>query len=653
MSVQIPEHLRKKGRIAPEIPQPLIDDILERLASGKRIRRNLEPKGRVHIDRPLPFLLLYRRPPKQTDQGTAELVKGEASYLIVSGHGSLKRDLTQLLRGIVTTLGKEYQAFLILEIWSRSPWNDKESPDTTISASSRPAFRIVSSQLRPSIAVLEVLEEALKRIRIHRKSATVEIVSRKTASAPGLLPLLSQAEAKKLRCFFLGLEIDAIYQAPDTGEIFPMLLKQLHHGLTTAIKKALFEFSQNQTAHSPVNYQALGRRAMVKAVWETDRKLAELDSSFDFLLLVTPVNIEKAWNLFKKRRLDSPPEFFYRPKPHDPSLLKRTLHNIPIERVEDPTLERLFREKRRELDRQLTMLNDRGHKKFLYGSLQLFGEIDADLLSAAKEILQHVSPHSRETSSGGGTLKAEDFARRARAEIAYYRRMFPELSAQVTIHDDIVGLMVSQGNLRISRNVRIPASRADALLQHEIGTHVLTYFNGWAQPFKQLFCGLAGYEELQEGLAVLAEFFAGGLSRPRVRLLAGRVVAAHCLVQGAQFIETFRTLNKDYGFGQRTAFIISARTYRGGGFTKDAVYLRGLIRVLAYLQKGGKLEPLFTGKIAANHIPVVQELQWRKVLRSPPLRPHYFEFPQFHKNLETLRQGVSVLDLLQQKRRRK
>ena len=143
-----------------------------------------------------------------------------------------------------------------------------------------------------------------------------------------------------------------------------MLLKKLHQGLTKAIKKALFEFSHSQTSLSPGNYQALGRRAVVKAVWETDRKLAEIHSCFDFLLLVTPVNIEQAWKLFKKQRFQSPPEFFYRPKPNDPSLLKRALHAIPIERVEDPTLERLFREKRNELDRQLTMLGDRGSKKF-------------------------------------------------------------------------------------------------------------------------------------------------------------------------------------------------------------------------------------------------------------------------------------------------
>ena len=203
----------------------------------------------------------------------------------------------------------------------------------------------------------------------------------------------------------------------------------------------------------------------------------------------------------------------------------------------------------------------------------------------------------------------------------------------------------------IGHQTRIPASRVEALLQHEVGTHVLTYFNGRAQPFQQLYTGLAGYEELQEGLAVLAEYLVGGLSRPRLRLLAGRVVAARCLIEGATFIETFRELTRTYGFGQRTAFTMTVRIYRSGGLTKDAVYLRGLIGVLDYLKKGGKLEPLFVGKIMGDHIPIIQELQARQVLRPVPLRPRYMDQLQTTQRLERLRNGLTVLDLSERRKK--
>ena len=61
------------------------------------------------------------------------------------------------------------------------------------------------------------------------------------------------------------------------------------------------------------------------------------------------------------------------------------------------------------------------------------------------------------------------------------------------------------------------------------------------------------------------------------------------------------------------------RVYRGGGLTKDAVYLRGLVEALEYVAGGGALDVALVGKLAADHIPVVRELLLRGVLRKPPL----------------------------------
>jgi uncharacterized protein (TIGR02421 family) len=231
--------------------------------------------------------------------------------------------------------------------------------------------------------------------------------------------------------------------------------------------------------------------------------------------------------------------------------------------------------------------------------------------------------------------------------VAWYRRLAPDLASMVQVRRDISGLMVSKGNLLISEQTRIPPSRVDALLQHEVGTHLLTWINGRAQPLRQLYSGLAGYEELQEGLAVLAEYLVGGLSRPRLRLLAARVLAAHQLMDGATFIDTFRELDRVHGFDRRTAFSITMRIYRGGGLTKDMVYLRGLVSLLRHLQAGRPLEPLFVGKISADHIPIVQELQWRGVLHPAPLRPRYMDLPETAARLSAVRNGLSVLDLVE------
>jgi uncharacterized protein (TIGR02421 family) len=214
------------------------------------------------------------------------------------------------------------------------------------------------------------------------------------------------------------------------------------------------------------------------------------------------------------------------------------------------------------------------------------------------------------------------------------------------VRDDITGLMVSNGNLLIGSRTKIPEERIEALIQHEVGTHVLTYLNGKAQPLRQLYIGLAGYEELQEGLAVLSEYLVGGLTRPRLRLLAARVVAAERLIKGAEFVDVFRELNKDYGFERRTAFNIAMRTYRGGGLTKDAVYLQGLVKLIDYIKHDGQLETLLVGKISAEHVAIIKELQWRKVLLPAPLQPRYLNDPKIKSKLEDLKNGLSIINLI-------
>ena len=206
--------------------------------------------------------------------------------------------------------------------------------------------------------------------------------------------------------------------------------------------------------------------------------------------------------------------------------------------------------------------------------------------------------------------------------------------------------MVSRGNLLVGRGTRVPSSRVDALLNHEIGTHALTYHNGRSQPFRLLYAGLAGYEELQEGLAVLAEHLSGGLTLSRLQVLAGRVLAVHSIVGGADFTETFRLLRDDFGFRPFTAFNLTMRVYRGGGYTKDMIYLRGLMRLLEYLADDGDIELLLYGKVAMTHLHLLEELRWRKILQPVALRPRYLESAESMQRLALLRRRATLEHLL-------
>ena len=458
-------------------------------------------------------------------------------------------------------------------------------------------------------------------------------------------PLISHSEAAQLGYHIIGIEVSPIYLNEETDQVFPLMYRKLRRGFALALKNCFFEFTHNHTQLRPLHFQSLGRRSVVKAVWEVDRQLAEISNGFSFLLQVTPVNNNTAWSAFQRNRFEKIPQFEYRPLSIDPALAKRRLFQIPIERIEDPTLAQLFREQQLELDRKFTMLIDRDTNRFLYGSLQLYGAVDDSLLKLAQELLEQLSPRSRDESKANA-LDAKAFAARAKQELDYFRKTLPDISSKIIVQEDITGLMVSKGNLLIGARTKIPAARVEALIAHEVGTHVLTYLNGKSQPLQQLYIGFPGYDELQEGLAVLSEYMVGGLTGTRMRLLAARVVAAHRLMDGASFIEVFHELNKVYGFERRTAFNISMRTFRGGGLTKDAVYLRGLVQLLEYLKNGGELEPLFIGKISADHIAIVKELQWRKVLHPAPLRPGYLDDPKTKNKLIDLRNGLSLINLI-------
>jgi hypothetical protein len=93
------------------------------------------------------------------------------------------------------------------------------------------------------------------------------------------------------------------------------------------------------------------------------------------------------------------------------------------------------------------------------------------------------------------------------------------------------------------------------------------------------------------------------------------------------------------------AFTTTMRARRAGGLTKDIIYLRGLRELLDHIAGGGEVAILFLGKMALTHVPLIQELRARQVLRTPPLRPPCMDVPGAQDKLQWLRDGRSVLDL--------
>jgi uncharacterized protein (TIGR02421 family) len=622
--------------------------VIAELIADRPVRLELPGGGRLHLERRLPFICVYRRVESDQDRGTEELVTGEPSYLIVGAEARPASRALQLLRAVVEHEARHFGSFLVIEAWSAPLGENKDSkpPLNGDGDTIQSRFEIVAPAARIPRPTIEALSKSLGKDMLPFGGTRIALGPYEQVAPSDLKPLVRLRELKEWNAFSLGLVVRPVYRTGATQKINSDVLRSVRHHVHSALEQAYFTFTQRRALLRFTHYYSMGRRPVMKPVLEIDRQLVEIARSFDLLLQATPVNAESAWREFKRSRFDKPPVFYYRPLSIDPPLLKRQLYSIPVERIEDPTLSYLFRQKQEELDRQITLLTDIDSTRFLQESLQIYGGVSDWLLGHAKELLDRVPTRSGEESVRT-QLSATEFAKRAQQELGYYQQKCADFSATVAVRDDMfAGLMVSGDQLLIGGKLRVPRHRVEALLQHEIGTHLVTHYNGHVQPFQQLEVGLAGYDGLQEGLAVLAEYLVGGLSRTRMRILAARVVAARHLLDGASFIDTFRTLDRNYEFSQRTAYTIAMRIYRGGGLTKDAVYLRGLLQILRYLREGGDLEPLFVGKLASAHLPLVFELSLREIIKPPALQPRYLEHPNAQKKLERLRGGMKVLELL-------
>lgn len=613
-----------------------VESIAARLSEGKQVRRTMPVWGRLHIDRPLPFIVVYRQPDDAPDAGTYRLAVGAASYLLAPGRASRLAETSRLLEAIAAVMVEAYGAFLIIEVWSGA-----DGPDEPVGA---PAYRVAHHKDARIDSTADELAAALRAQKVLRQRPEVAVSERTRVAPPGMKPLFTKKQLDAMGAHLVGVEVAPVYRDAG-GEVYPIALRQFARRVSTAVDRAAYRFTHARTTARPTSFHALGRQAFVRAVREVDSRLAEVGASFDPLWLVTPVNAEQAWLEFRRSRFSRRPAFTYRPLPEDPRTLKSRLWAIQPERVEDPTLLYLFRDTQVYLDRQINLLLDIDRSRFLHTSIQLYGGVEPGLLALANQLLDTLSPRDR--SSRRGSLSADEFAGLATAEILSYREETPEFGTLPEVREDIYsGLMVSSGRVYVGSEARIPAARADALIQHEIGTHVVTYHNGGQQPFRLLRVGLPGYDEMQEGLAVLGEYIVGGLDAQRMRTLAARVVAVAAMIDGAEFAETYRLL-RDRGFSQRSAFTITTRVYRGGGLTKDAMYLRGLSGILDYMAEGCAFDRLFVGKFGVRHVPVIDELLARKALSPAQVLPRYLERPDAGARIIALSKGLTVTDLVE------
>lgn len=605
------------------IQKKTVQSVCKKLSEERTVDQKLPKDGILHIDKLLPYITVYRY--KEVDPYFSGLLKTQASYLIIED----SIDITVLLEQIAKTISKKLKAFLILETWPMRADHDCE-------------FVIYCPEEKVP-ATISALEKGFAEMR-EIYPDTVSNVIKSTQPHPERLDeLMGIAASKESACMVIGIAVPTLYERREENEVYSLFYRKFHAKFSEVIKRAAYEFVRVQTTNPFNHYLMLGKTNLDRVTLRADRELATISEGMSFLLRTTPVNSTSEWRKFQKNGFSKNPSFNYRLITIDPEKKKRKLYDIPLDRVEDPTLAFILRDKRLEIEKQLTMLEERGTDNFRYIGESLYGKIVPEVLDAARKILEkHPTGDDPEVLQ---KFDCHQFAEHAKDEMDYYQSQFPDLKLSLDIRKDVAGIMVSKTKLLINDQFSLDANRCDALIQHEIGTHILTYCNGKSQPLRQMYAGFAGYDQLQEGLAVLAEYLVDGLTVNRMRLLAARVVAVDSLVSGADFMTTFELLRDQHNFPDRVAYYITMRVYRGGGLVKDAVYLAGLMNVLDYLGQGGKLQTLYTGKFNITHVELIEELLHRGVLR-PPTLPRFLQRTEVKARLKKVSNGIAVTELL-------
>lgn len=273
-------------------------------------------------------------------------------------------------------------------------------------------------------------------------------------------------------------------------------------------------------------------------------------------------------------------------------------------------------------------------------SQQLYGSVDAPLPGngpsarvAARHFIEIADQFDRELISPAEQVEISATALQLllQSDLDDY---FNERMIEVVLDPDLIA-KAAAGATRI--RLRTSAAFTDydrhQLLQHEAFVHSISALNGREQPvLGSLSLSSPRATATQEGLATFAEQITGTIDIARMKRLSLRIEAIACALEGADFIEVFQ-LFLDAGQNPQESFASAQRVFRGvpttGGhaFTKDTVYLRGLIGVHTFFRWALRRRQLrlcrwlFAGKMTLGDVQRLAPMFESGVLLAPRWLP--------------------------------
>ncbi len=510
----------------------------------------------------------------------------------------------RIMAVLLGKLGSRFGSCLVFDIHS---YNHK-----TREYDQPPVFNLGSYQIdmRRWSKLVYSFEKKLAAINIPNEKTTVAID--KVFQGRGYQASFIKKNFPKF--LTIPLEIKKIYMDERTGEVFPIVLERLHSGIHRAVIDTAAAFNHklggnrlNRLSMLPANLDPL--------VVQVDNALYKLARGIETLNYVNPINLQQEKRRFFSRR-GYEPIFQYRQLRIDPYDFREKLYKLPVSQISEPRLRNLYRSVVDSYATKIELLTHIGTPQFYYNSLRNYGEPTSSDIDNARFLLY--STELPEFKDSPCDIKPEEALKEFQDTAKEWG-----MSCLVKLSNRLVAKAMVNNTLRtllVNRNSLYSRIDLEALKHHELGIHMATTLNALDQPLKVLQLGLPGSTYTQEGLAILAEYLSGNMNLARLKQLALRVLAVEMMVNGMSFNSVFNQLCSDHGLDNDSAFSLTTRVFRGGGFTKDYLYLRGFRDLLA-LAKTEDLTALMLGKTSISHLETLRELIERKILTPPVLVP--------------------------------
>ena len=341
-------------------------------------------------------------------------------------------------------------------------------------------------------------------------------------------------------------------------------------------------------------------------LFDIDGNINRLVQKIEVLNYINPLNIEREKKQFFSSKFTYDPVFKYPKIKFNGYKLHRLFFSQRLERIEDVDIRQLYEDVIYDYSGLIECIQTINQgRKFYFNSLKSFGTPTEKDIDNAKFILRFDESDFEEEllpmySAEYAVDYFKDYSKRY--DFDYNIKLSTNISAAAMVLNNTQTLV-------LRKNHKFSLNQLKVLTNHEIGVHMVTTYNGLSQPLKVFSNGLPNNVETQEGLAVYSEYMSGCLTMKRLKELAYRVIAVDTLNKGYSFADTFDLLYSQYKLNRDAAYAITLRVHRGGGFTKDHLYLRGIIQVYNYAKAGSDLNPLLTGKVSLEYLDTIKKLQ--------------------------------------------